>query len=626
MAAASTTGTASITDARPVTGARGATAPPLRVAAPISRRQLLAAGLPFLRSTADRAPGLAPRQRLPLRRIARVAAALLGLFLAWLIVTTPFARALAPAPLESLTIVSADGEPIARRGPIVDEPVELGELPRHVPLAFVAIEDRRFFRHNGVDLRGTVRALWANVRGGGVRQGGSTITQQLARLSALDRDRTAGRKLREMLLALWLEMRLGKAEILERYLSSVYFGDRVYGLRAAARHYFDREPADLTVEQAALLAALVNAPSRLTPTRNPDGAQARARHVVEAMVDAGFLSRREAAALPAPRLDLRPSRDVPGSTYFADWVLSQAEPREREGRAVIETSLDDRLQRLAEAAVARAPARGAQVALVAMRPDGRVVAMVGGRSYARSAFNRATQARRQPGSTFKLFVYLAALRRGATPDSFIDDVPVAVGDWQPENHGGEYLGPMTLREAFARSSNSAAVQLSEWAGRVEVASMARQFGIGDVVVAPSMALGTSSTTLLEMTAAYAAIAGNRFPVRPSWRNDLAGRWERWTAVPGRALDEREWAMMLDLLFASANAGTGRAAALATPTFGKTGTTQDSRDAWFIGFSEGLVAGVWIGHDDNRPLGNVSGGGVPARIWRDFMSRALGRGA
>jgi penicillin-binding protein 1A len=622
MAAGSTTGTASISDAGPLTGARGAAAPPLRVAAPISRRQLLAAGLPFLASTADRTPRRHAQFRLPLRRIAWVAAALFLLVFAWLIATTPFARALEPVPISSLTILSADGEPIARRGPVVEAPVELDELPRHVPLAFVAIEDRRFFRHNGVDLRGTLRALWSNLRGGGVREGGSTITQQLARLTALDTDRTAGRKLREMLLAVWLEAHLGKAEILERYLSSIYFGDRVYGLRAAAHHYFDREPGELTVEQAALLAALVNAPSRLAPTRNLEGARARARLVVEAMVDAGFLTGRQAAALPEPRLDLGPDRDVPGSTHFADWVLSQGS-RARQGRVVIETSLDSRLQRLAEAAVARAPARGGQIALVAMRPDGRVVAMVGGREYRRSAFNRATQARRQPGSTFKLFVYLAALQRGATPDDLIDDVPISVGDWRPENYGGEYLGPMTLREAFARSSNSAAVQLSEWAGRQRVADIARRFGIAEVVVAPSLALGTSSTSLIELTADYAGLAGNNFPVRPHWRNDLAGRWERWSAGSGTALSEREYAMMLDLLFASANLGTGRAAALDTPTFGKTGTTQDNRDAWFIGFSEGLVTGVWIGHDDNRPLGNVSGGGVPARIWRDFMSRAVG---
>jgi penicillin-binding protein 1A len=375
-----------------------------------------------------------------------------------------------------------------------------------------------------------------------------------------------------------------------------------------------------------MLAGLVKAPSRLAPTSNLKAARARGEVVVAAMVDAGFLSLREADKLPIVKLKRGPIKDVPTGTYFADWVFPQARAYAEGvyGEQTITTTLDADIQRMAVRAIQQTGLGGAQVALVAMRPDGRVVAMVGGKSYKQSPFNRATQAKRQPGSTFKLFVYLTALRRGLSPDSRIEDAPITVGDWSPKNSGGNYRGIITLREAFAISSNVATVRLSERVGRENVIQTARDFGItGQLTSEPSIALGTSGVSLLEMTAAYAAIANGSYPVKPQGLPEMEekGWFSSFVSGPSR-LGRRVQPMMLDLLWQAANAGTGRAAALPTNTFGKTGTSQENRDALFIGFSGDLVTGVWIGNDDNRPLKGVEGGGLPARVWRNFMSKAV----
>lgn len=544
------------------------------------------------------------------------------ILLLWLAFAAPVSRTLEPPEARSLVLVAADGEPIVRRGAIVDQPVEVDRLPDHVWQAFVAIEDRRFRAHPGIDPLGLVRAAWRNLAALEVREGGSTITQQLAKQIYLGSDRTLGRKLKEMLIALWLEAHLGKDQILERYLSAAYFGDNVYGLRAAARHYFSKDPDALTVGESALLAGLVKAPSALSPTDNLSGARERAGFVVEAMRELDMLAD---GSVDVSDIALRPDRSrVAGGTYFTDWLLAEREGlEEMPGQTIIRTTLDRRLQRLAEDAVRRAPA-GAQVAMVAMRPDGQVVAMVGGRDYSQSVYNRATQARRQPGSTFKLFVYLRAIEEGMKPDDQVLDAPVTIDDWSPTNVDGRYRGMINLREAFAISSNVAAVRLAEQAGRSDVIETARALGIrSELDPTPSLALGTSATSLIEMTAAYAGIAGNRFPVTPSGITEARGNWLDRVNSETRRLEDSEWRMMLDLLWSAANIGTGRAAALRTPTFGKTGTTQDNRDAIFIGFAGNLVTGVWIGRDDNRPLGDVAGGGISAQIWRDFMATALG---
>jgi len=554
-------------------------------------------------------------------------AALLLVTLIWLIVTAPLGRALEPLDDPAMLLVSAEGRPIARRGAIKDEPVDVAKLEPMTPAAFIAIEDRRFRTHWGIDPRAIGRAMVANARAGGVRQGGSTLTQQLAKTSFLSSDRSYKRKAQEVIIAVWLEAWLTKDEILSRYLSSVYFGDGVYGLRAASRHYFDREPERLTLAQSAMLAGMVQAPSRLAPTRNLALAQKRSRLVLQSMADTGVITQARASSTKSAR-PVGDSSTVPTGTYFADWVAPQAAQAfdADYGEVKVQTTLDADLQRLAVRAVSGASIGDAQAALVAMRPDGRVVAMVGGRNYGKSPFNRATQARRQPGSAFKLFVYLAAMRAGYRPDSLIEDRPITVDGWSPGNNDGVYRGSITLREAFLRSSNAATVRLAEQVGRQNVIRAARDLGIDSPLTdRPSLALGTSGVSLLELTSAYAAIAGGRYPVEPRGMPISAEEKEGLSAFfarGGRLDDRRDRAPMLDLLWAAANEGTGRRAALPTPTFGKTGTTQNNRDALFVGFAGNLVVGVWVGRDDNGSLGKITGGSAPAQIWRRFMSSAL----
>jgi penicillin-binding protein 1A len=552
--------------------------------------------------------------------------ALLLITLLWLIVTAPLSRALEPLDDPAMLLLSQEGQPIARRGAVKDEPVEAAKLDPLTPAAFIAIEDRRFRSHWGIDMRAIGRAMVANVRAGGVRQGGSTLTQQLAKTSFLSSDRSLKRKAQEVIIAFWLEAWLTKDEILSRYLSSVYFGDGVYGLRAASRHYFGREPERLSLAQSAMLAGMVQAPSRLAPTHNLALAQKRSRLVLQEMADNGYISQARAEATRSAR-PVGDNSTVPTGTYFADWVAPQAARAfdADYGEVRVPTTLDADLQRLATRAIAVGSIGDAQAALVAMRPDGRVVAMVGGRDYGKSPFNRATQSRRQPGSAFKLFVYFAAMRAGYTPDSLIDDRPITVDGWSPGNNDGIYRGQISLREAFARSSNAATVRLAEQVGRQNVIRAARDLGIDSPLIdRPSLSLGTSGVSLLELTSAYAAIAGGRYPVEPHGLppGDEDEGLSSFFARGGRLDDRRDRAPMLDLLWAAANQGTGRRAALSTPTFGKTGTTQNNRDALFIGFAGNLVVGVWVGHDDDRTLGRITGGTAPAEIWRRFMAPAI----
>ena len=552
--------------------------------------------------------------------------ALLMLVIAWLAITAPLSRSLKPIAPPSVSLMSADGHLIARRGAIIDRPVSMADLPKHVPQAFMAIEDRRFYSHWGVDPRGIVRAAWHNLWSDGSSQGGSTITQQLAKGVFLSSDRTFGRKAREALIAFWLEAWLTKDQIFERYLSNVYFGDNVYGLRAASLHYFSRQPERLTIPQAAMLAGLLKAPSRLAPTTNLKGARERAALVTQAMVDAGYISKAERNGLRPARLDVRETPDPTTGTYFADWVLPEARDRAGAvyGAQTIPTTLDWRVQRLAEAAIRRAPLGQAEAALVAMKPDGSVVAMVGGKNYRASSFNRAVQAKRQPGSTFKLFVYLAAFRSGMTPEDFIEDTPITSGTYRPANHGGKYRGRITLRQAFAASSNVAAVRLTQKVGVDAVIKVARDLGITAPLTEDlSLALGTSEIPLIQLAQAYATVAAGAYPVIAHGLPPEEQGWFDHLMSRQRHFSQDQLEMIRDLLSSAANRGTGSAAALRTSTFGKTGTTQDSRDAIFVGYAGGLVTAVWIGNDDNAPLpGGAAGGGVPARIWRNFMAGAI----
>jgi penicillin-binding protein 1A len=574
------------------------------------------------------APPVQPPRRSLWKRIKLGLAIALFLLIAtigYLAVTAPLSKSLQPIAPPEITLLAADGTPIARNGAITDAPVDVSKLPPHVVHAFLAIEDRRFYTHWGVDPRGIARAAWSNVTGGST-QGGSTITQQLAKFTFLTAERSLTRKARELLIAFWLEAWLTKDEILERYLSNAYFGDNTYGLRAASMHYFHRQPEKLTEGQGALLAGLMKAPSRLAPTNNFAASQKRMRLVLQTMVEAGYMTEQEARAVPTPRLDVRDRSELPTGTYFADWALPQARQIEAAGYAgqTYRTTLDSRLQAAAHRAIREAGGK-MQVALVAMRKNGEVVAMVGGRDYSASPFNRVTQARRQPGSTFKLFVYLAALKAGMDPEDTVPNTPIETGSYRPQNAGGAYSPTITLEDAFARSSNVAAVRVFSQVGDEAVIDMARRLGVTSPLPAgdPSLALGTATMTLMELTSAYAGVAANSFPVAPRAFPVPEAGWFDWLLDGKRSLSSHDHEAIEGMLRATINRGTGHAAMLRGPNFGKTGTSQENRDALFVGYSGDLIVGVWVGNDDNSPLKGVSGGTVPARIWRDFMRDALG---
>lgn len=544
--------------------------------------------------------------------LALAFAAVLVLIVAWQTWTAPPWKLNAPPPTAGIDMLDANGKFFAHRGPRPSERIDAAKLPDDVKSAFLAIEDRRFYEHGALDYRGLARAVLTNLRAGGVSQGGSTITQQYVKNAFLTHDRTWTRKLKELFLADWVENWMSKDEILSRYLEHAYFGAQQTGLVAASRFYFNRTPEKLTLGQAAMLAGLVKAPSRLAPTVDRQAAQDRMRVVLGAMADAGFITAARAKAVRNPRLSSG-GRPRESAGWFADWLYARL-PDDTTG--TIRTTLEPDIQRRAERTIAQARLSGAEIALIALRPDGSVAALVGGSDWQPGSFNRVSQARRQPGSTFKLFDYFAAFRSGARPDDVVFDAPIAVGDWRPTNAYRGYRGALTLREAFAISSNTAAVRIARAAGYREVVRAAHDLGVASALPegAPSLPLGTASLTLEELAGAYAAFASGRYPIVPHGHAGGA-------KPPAHHLDERrEWAPMLDLLWEAANEGTGRRAAnLRLPTFGKTGTTQDGRDALFVGFSGDLVTAIWIGRDDNKPIPGASGGHLPATIWAQFMS-------
>jgi len=536
----------------------------------------------------------------------------------------------------TLNLVSADGSVFQRLGETQGDLIMVDALPPHLVEAVLAIEDRRYFSHFGIDPIGLARALVTNLRAGRMVQGGSTITQQLAKNLFLEPDRTIKRKVQEALLALWLEQTYTKKDILTAYLNRVYLGAGTYGVEAAARTYFGKSARHVNLWEAAVLAGLLKAPSRYSPRSSPDAAAARADVVLAAMVDAGYLT--EAAADQARALPPRPRRK-PGAggngRYFADWVVDHVAERIglESGDLTIVTTLDPQIQNEAERRIAAALSRHGrservgQAAFVLMSPDGAVRAMVGGRDYGQSQYNRATMAHRQPGSAFKPFIYLAGLRNGLTPDSPVRDGPIAIDGWRPSNFDGEYRGQITLREAFARSLNTVAVRILRDAGVGAAQRAAMTVGIesplGDDL---SLALGTSEVTLLELTAAYAAFANGGRPVTSygiaEIRDDRGRSLYRRRGRPAApVIEQPALAHLLSLMRATVVWGTGKAAALDRPTAGKTGTSQDFRDAWFVGFTADFVAGLWLGNDDNGPMKRVTGGGLPARVWHDIMETA-----
>jgi penicillin-binding protein 1A len=542
---------------------------------------------------------------------------------------------LPPGRERAILLEAADGSPLGRVGPLKVSNATRDEFPEQVVNAVLSIEDRRFYRHWGVDLVGIARAIRANYASGSLVQGGSTITQQLVKLRIVGNERSFARKLREAFAALWLEMRIGKDEILTRYLNSVYMGAGAQGIPAAAELYFSKHPRDLTLPEAAMLAGMIKAPSRFNPLQNLPGAQARAAVVLQAMVDDGKLDAqvaREAIAHPASLNT--PAIASEAGTWFSDWVAREAQDVTGSlgGTIRVRTTLVPGLQKAAEQAVNEALRDGArqrisQAALVAMRPDGAVVAMVGGRNYAESQFNRVAQARRQPGSAFKLFVYMAALQSGYAPGDTIDASPVNIAGWEPQNYGGASFGTVTLAEAFARSVNTAAVRLATNVGIDKVIAAARALGIeGPLPAVPSLALGSADVSLLNLTAAYAGVMAGRAPIHPWGVGSLASE-EKPRLVSIGAPSSAQKPMgevrdkLIELLRLPIERGTATAASIDGFAAGKTGTTQDYRDAWFIGFTDKLAVGVWVGNDDRAPMDGVTGGAAPALIWKSFIEQS-----
>ncbi|MGH7037322.1 MAG: transglycosylase domain-containing protein [Stellaceae bacterium] len=564
------------------------------------------------------------------------AAILGGGFVVYCLLTLPDTGGLeAGARRPSLTVLARNGSVLATYGDLFGRALTLRQMAPALPRAVIATEDRRFYDNFGIDPLGILRAALADLTAGHIVEGGSTITQQLAKNLFLTPERSLTRKVQEILLALWLNHRFTKNQILEIYLNRVYLGAGTYGVDAAAHRYFGRSARDLSLYESAELAGLLRAPSRLNPLDDPRAAAARTAQVLSDMVAAGFITAQEAAAAQRSGAVRAVPAPASGVRYFTDWIAEEAKGYvgERDRDLTILTTLDPRLQSEAEkslaAAIARdgSRARASEGALVAMTPDGAVRAMVGGLDYDDSQFNRATAALRQPGSAFKPFVFLAGLEAGLRPDSSVLDAPIRVGDWRPRDYGRRYRGPVTMAEGLAQSLNTVAVRVALRAGLAHVVAVARRLGItSPLTPEPSLALGTGAVTLLDLVSAYAPFANGGLGVWPYGIveiRDGGGKvlFRRGGSGPGRVVSRADVGLMNAMLEGVVRHGTGRRAVLPRPAAGKTGTTQDYRDAWFIGYTADLVTGVWLGNDDDTPMNGVTGGSLPAEIWHRFMLAA-----
>ncbi|MFQ3457746.1 penicillin-binding protein 1A [Bradyrhizobium sp. UFLA01-814] len=536
----------------------------------------------------------------------------------------------------TIQIVGIDGSVLAQRGEMAGANIALKDLPPYLPKAFIAIEDRRFYSHYGVDPVGILRAAVTNILHRGVSQGGSTLTQQLAKNLFLTQERTMQRKLQEAELALWLERKHSKNEILELYLNRVYFGSGAYGVEAAAQRYFGKSAKNVTLPEAAMLAGLVKSPSRLAPNRNPEGAEQRAQVVLAAMADAKFITEAQAkASIGQPSIAVKPA-GAGTVNYVADWIGEVLDDLvgQIDQDIVVQTTIDPKLQNVAEAAIIDELAAKSvkfnvsQGALVAMTPDGAVRAMVGGRNYSESQYNRAVTAKRQPGSAFKPFVYLTAVEAGLTPDTIRTDAPLDIKGWKPENYTHEYFGSVTLTQALAMSLNTVAVRLGVEVGAKNVVRTAHRLGISSKLESNvSIALGTSEVSVIELVGAYAPFANGGYVVSPHVVTKIktsSGKllYDRPTDPPNQVIEPRYDSMMNSMMRETLISGTARKAEIPGWTAaGKTGTSQDYRDAWFIGYTAKLVTGVWLGNDDNSPTKKATGGGLPVEVWTRFMKAA-----
>jgi len=535
----------------------------------------------------------------------------------------------------SITMLADDGTVFARYGDLYGDRVGLNDVPKYLPEAIISIEDRRFYHHFGIDPLGMLRAAFRDVAARHVVQGGSTLTQQLAKNLFLTPERTLRRKVQEMLLALWLEHTYTKDEILTAYLNRVYLGAGTYGVDAAAHTYFGKSARDMDLRECAIIAGLLRAPSRFAPSHDPAQAMERAHTVLDAMVEAGYITKKdEVAALNSPPLPEKKPGGGGDGLYFADWIADQIAPlvQDQPQDLVVQTTLDVRLQRAAERHVDSTLDKQdnrdvSQAALITLAPDGAIKALVGGRDYRSSQFDRATQALRQPGSAFKPIVYLAAIEQGMTPDDMILDAPITIGDYSPENFDGKFRGMITAREALAESVNTAAVRVLQRAGIDNAIAAARALGISSPLDRNmSLALGSSVVTPIELTAAYASIAAGGRAVTPYAIKEVSNRngdilFRRTEVNAPVTVDSNAVATLTNMLEEVVRSGTGKRATLDRMVAGKTGTSSDYRDAWFLGFTSDYTTGVWLGNDNDAPMKKVTGGSLPAGLWHDYMVEA-----
>jgi penicillin-binding protein 1A len=542
-----------------------------------------------------------------------------------------------PEQEPGIMLLAADGTVLSEQGAFFGDQVRLADLPDYVPNALIAIEDRRFRSHYGVDPLGLMRAVFQNISAGHVVQGGSTLTQQLAKNLFLNPERTLQRKVQELVLALWLETKFSKDEILQLYLNRVYFGGGATGIEKAAQTYYHKSATELSMMEAATLAGVLKAPTSYNPLTHPEESAARANLVINSMVDAGFVSREEADQAINEPATVVASNYIPATQYVVDMIAAQLPDlvKNYDQSIIVETTIDPRLQQVAEKSlrthlsVDGKDLNVSQGAMVVLDTSGAIKAMVGGKSYKRSQYNRATKALRQPGSAFKPFVYLAAMERGYTPESVEVDEPVRIGNWEPENYKHKYLGEVTLQTALALSLNTVAAKLAAAVGPENVVAVAHRLGIvSHLGTDASIALGTSEVTLLELTSAFTPFANGGYTIAPYSVRRIATRdgkviYERKGDGFGETISSGNLGSMNMMMRSVVTDGTAKKAQI--PGFdigGKTGTSQDYRDAWFIGYSTYFVGGVWVGNDDNSPTRNVTGGSIPAMIWKDVMDVAL----
>ena len=535
----------------------------------------------------------------------------------------------------SIVILDSTGQFLASYGDVYTEYVKYNEIPKTLVDAVVATEDRRFFEHWGVDIRGLLRAVFVNIAKGRLAQGGSTVTQQLAKNVFLKPDRNLKRKIQEAMLAVWIERRYSKKQIMEMYLNRVYLGGGVYGIDAASRKYFNKPAKHMNLFESAMIAGMLKAPTSYSPQNNTKASIARTEQVLLNMVDDEKITQKQMNKAYRQGAEIKFSQPRDSDKYFTDYVVDLIPEfiGKTPEKIIVKTTLKPEYQKMAEDAIAKNmleygdSMHASQAAMISMSPNGAIRALIGGVDYSMSQFNRAVQAKRQPGSSFKLFVYLAGLQSGMTPETIVEDSPIHIGKWQPSNFDNQYHGEVSMKTAFTHSYNAATVNIAEITGRENVIQMARRLGIKSALTpTPSVSLGASETSLVEMTGAYAGIA-NRGVFSEPYAIELIKTpkgqvlYEHYNSAI-QAVDESVVEQMNELLMSVVNFGTGKAAAIGRPAGGKTGTSQDFHDAWFIGFTPQVVTGVWVGNDDNSPMKKVTGGSIPAHIWKDYMLGAM----